>query len=147
MLCDGPDWADPHTAPTCSAAASSELNAPSTSSNHNLPELSRREPRCLKGPPILPGLLASGSVAEERKTADREKKEGEDDRESRAVSSGSSSWAEATAPSADYSQKENTKKPVVPSRDEGDSLGEAGRKCQPRFRRSVADAGAWGFLG
>ncbi|KAJ1188627.1 hypothetical protein NDU88_005386 [Pleurodeles waltl] len=139
--CDGLDWADPHTAPTGSAAAYSELGVPSASSNHNLTELSQREPRCLKGPLILPGLLASGSVAEERKTADRDKTEGEDDGEFRAISSGPSSWVEVTAPSADYSRKENTKKPVVPSRDEGDSLREAGRECHRCFRRSVADAG------
>ncbi|KAJ1151650.1 hypothetical protein NDU88_004430 [Pleurodeles waltl] len=96
---------------------------------------------------LLPGLLASGSAAEERKTAEREKQEGEDDGESRAVSSICSSWAEVTAPSADYSPEEEPKKPVVPSRDEGDNLREAGCECQPRFRRSVADAGAWGFRG
>ncbi|KAJ1160064.1 hypothetical protein NDU88_000566 [Pleurodeles waltl] len=82
--CDGLDGADLHTAPTCPAAASSELDTPSTCSNPNLPELSRREPRCLKGQLILPGLLASGSAAEERKTADREKRGGKDDGESRA---------------------------------------------------------------
>ncbi|KAJ1132221.1 hypothetical protein NDU88_010548 [Pleurodeles waltl] len=140
-------WADPHTAPIYSVAASSELDAPSTFSNPNLPELSRREPRCLKGPPILHGLLVSWTAAEERKMADREKKEGEDYGESRAISSSSSSWAEPTAASAVHSQEENTKKPVVPSRDEGENLREAERECQPRFRRSVADAGAWGFRG
>ncbi|KAJ1117745.1 hypothetical protein NDU88_005942 [Pleurodeles waltl] len=116
---------------------------PSAFSNHNLPVLSRREPRCLKGPPSIPGLLASESVVEERKTADREKMEGKDDGESRAVSSGYTSSTEETAPSAGYCQK----KLAVPSRDEGDNLREAGRECQPRFRRSVADAGVWGFRG
>ncbi|KAJ1198916.1 hypothetical protein NDU88_002754 [Pleurodeles waltl] len=93
------------------------------------------------GPPTLPGVLAVGSVAEERKTTEGKKKEGMDDWESRDVCSGSPSWAEAAAPSADYSPKENTKKPVVPSRDEGDRLREAGRECQPHFRRSMADTG------
>ncbi|KAJ1191578.1 hypothetical protein NDU88_000894 [Pleurodeles waltl] len=92
-------------------------------------------------------MLAFGSGAEERKTTDGEKKEGVDDGELRDVSSGSPSWAEPAAPSADYRPKENRKKPVVPSRDEGDRLREAGRESQPRFRRSVADTGAWGFLG
>ncbi|KAJ1157408.1 hypothetical protein NDU88_010121 [Pleurodeles waltl] len=62
--------------------------------------------------------MAAGSVAEERKTADREKTEGEDEGESRAVSSGYSSRMEETAPSAGYCQE----KPVVPFRDEGDNL-------------------------
>ncbi|XP_069089276.1 uncharacterized protein [Pleurodeles waltl] len=110
---------------------------PSAFSNHNLPVLSRWEPRCLKGPPCIPGLLRAGSVAVERKTADREKTECKDDGESRAVSSGYSSRTEETAPSAGYCQE----KPVVPSRDEGDNLRKAGREWQPRFRRSVADAG------
>ncbi|KAJ1172958.1 hypothetical protein NDU88_004800 [Pleurodeles waltl] len=109
---------------------------PSAFSNHNLPVLSRWEPRCLKGPPCIPGLLRAGSVAVERKTADREKTECKDDGESRAVSSGYSSRTEETAPSAGYCQE----KPVVPSRDEGDNLRKAGREWQPRFRRSVADA-------
>ncbi|KAJ1202134.1 hypothetical protein NDU88_005935 [Pleurodeles waltl] len=107
--------------------------------------LPRQEPRCLKGPLLLPGLLPSGSAAEERKTADREKQEGEDDEETRALSSGSSGWTEATTLSANYTPEEEPKKPMVPSRDEGDNLREAGRKCQPRFRRSVADTGAWSF--
>ncbi|KAJ1117283.1 hypothetical protein NDU88_005483 [Pleurodeles waltl] len=87
------------------------------------------------------------SAAVERKTADLEKQEGEDDGESRADSSGSSSGAEVTVLSAVYTAEEEPKKPVVPSRDEGDDLREAGRECQPRFRRSVADAGAWSFRG
>ncbi|KAJ1116631.1 hypothetical protein NDU88_004837 [Pleurodeles waltl] len=138
--CDGPDWADPHTAPTCSAAASREPDALSSSSNHDITEPSQREPRCLKGPQTLPGRLAFGSDVEERKMTDGKKKEGVDDRESRDVSRGSPSWAEPAAPSADYRPKENTKKPVIPSRDEGDRLREAGRECQPHFRRSVAGA-------
>ncbi|KAJ1147005.1 hypothetical protein NDU88_013256 [Pleurodeles waltl] len=146
-VCDGPDWADPHTAPTCSATASREPDALSASSNHDIPEPSRREPRCLKGPLTLPGRLAFGSVAEERETTDREKKEGVDDGESRDVSSRSPSWAEPAVPSAYHRPKENTKRPVVPSRDKGDRLREAGRECQPHFRRSVADAGVWGFWG
>ncbi|KAJ1122526.1 hypothetical protein NDU88_001012 [Pleurodeles waltl] len=86
-------------------------------------------------------MLAFGSDVEERKTTDGKKKEGMEDRESRDVSRGSPSWAEPAAPSADYKPKENTKKPVVPSMDEGHRLREAGCECQPRFRRSVADAG------
>ncbi|KAJ1161924.1 hypothetical protein NDU88_002404 [Pleurodeles waltl] len=145
--CDGPDWADPHTAPTCSAAASRDPDTLSTLSNHNIPEPSRREPRCLKSLPTLPSALAFGSGTEERKMTDGKKKEGVDVRELRDVSSGSPSWAEPAAPSAEYRPKENKKKPVVPSWDEGDRLWEARRECQPRFRRSMADAGAWGFPG
>ncbi|KAJ1109935.1 hypothetical protein NDU88_007292 [Pleurodeles waltl] len=145
--CDGPDGAGLHTAPTCSAAASGDLNMPSTCSNHNLPGLPRREARCSKGPLLLPELLASRSAAVERKTSDIEKQEGEDDGESRADSIVSSSGAEATMPSAEYTAEEEPKKPVVPSRVEGDDLWEAGRECQPRFRRSVADAGVWIFRG
>ncbi|KAJ1169622.1 hypothetical protein NDU88_001513 [Pleurodeles waltl] len=146
-VCDGPDWADPHTASTCSDDASRKPDALSASSNHDVPEPSRREPRCLKGPPTLPGVWKFGSVAEEKKTTDGDKKEGVDDGESRDISHGSPSWVEPATLSADYSPKENTKEPGVPSRDEGERLREAGRECQPRFRRSVADAGAWGFLG
>ncbi|KAJ1102068.1 hypothetical protein NDU88_007126 [Pleurodeles waltl] len=65
-------------------------------------------------------MLAFGSDAEERKTTNGKKKEGVDDGESRDVSSGSPSWSEPVAQSADYRPKENTKKPVVPSRDEGE---------------------------
>ncbi|KAJ1117284.1 hypothetical protein NDU88_005484 [Pleurodeles waltl] len=145
--CDGPDGADPHTAPTCSATASGDLNTLSTCSNHNLPGLRWRDAQCLKNLLLLPELLASRSAAVERKTADLEKQEGEDDGESRADSSGSSSGLEATVLSAEYTAEEEPKKPVVPSRDEGDDLREAGRECQPRFRRSVAVAGAWSFRG
>ncbi|KAJ1176847.1 hypothetical protein NDU88_002114 [Pleurodeles waltl] len=109
--------------------------------------LPQREARCIQGLLLLPELLASRSAAVERKTADIEKQEGEDDGESRADSSGSSSGAEATVPSAEYTAEEEPKKPVVPSRDEGDDLREAGRECQPRFRRRVADAAAWSFWG
>ncbi|KAJ1137588.1 hypothetical protein NDU88_003986 [Pleurodeles waltl] len=145
--CDGPDWADPHTTPTCSAASSRDPDALSTSSNHGIPGPSRREPRRLKGLPTLPRLLAFGSGEEEKKTTDGTEKEGVDDRKLRDVSSGSSGCAGPTAPSADCRPKENRKKPVVPSGDEGDRLWEARLECSLRFRRSVADAGAWGLPG
>ncbi|KAJ1100307.1 hypothetical protein NDU88_005393 [Pleurodeles waltl] len=129
--CDGPDWADPHTAPTCSAASFRDRDALSTSSNHGIRGLPRREPRCLRGLPTLPSWLAFGSGEEERKTTDGTKEEGVDDRKLRGVSSGSPGCAELTAPSADCRPQENRKKPVVPSGDEGNRLREkrGRRRC------------------
>ncbi|KAJ1130460.1 hypothetical protein NDU88_008812 [Pleurodeles waltl] len=72
----------------------------------NKPPCDGPDARCLKDPLLLPELLASRSAAVERKTANLEKQEDEDDGESRAESSGSSSGVEVTVLSAEYTAEE-----------------------------------------
>ncbi|KAJ1172966.1 hypothetical protein NDU88_004808 [Pleurodeles waltl] len=120
--CDGPDWADPHTAPACSAASPRDPDEPSPSSNHGVRWPSQRQLRRLKGLPSLPTGMAIGSGEERRKTTNGTKEEDVDNRSLPGVSSGSLGCAEPTAPSADCRPKENRKKPVVPSGDGGDRL-------------------------
>ncbi|KAJ1129202.1 hypothetical protein NDU88_007573 [Pleurodeles waltl] len=143
--CDGPDWADPHTASACSAAFPRDPGELSPSSNHGLQGPSRRELGGLKDLPAFPTGWAIGSGKEKRSTADEKKEEDVEDRKRPGVPSGSSDCAEPTAPSADCRLKEYRKKPAVPSRDEEDRLRGVRREDPPRFRRSVAGTGAWGF--
>ncbi|KAJ1084572.1 hypothetical protein NDU88_004718 [Pleurodeles waltl] len=109
---EGPDWADPHNAPACSAASPPDRDGPARSSNSGIPWPSQLELGRLKGLPSLPEESAIGSDEERRKTTDETKEEDEDNRS-------------------------------LPS--EGDRLRGASREYPPRFRRSVAEAGAGGL--
>ncbi|KAJ1105213.1 hypothetical protein NDU88_002621 [Pleurodeles waltl] len=142
--CDGPDWADPHNAPACTAASPPDLDGPPRSSNRVVKCPSQRELGSLKGLPLLPGKRAIVSGVHKRKTTEETRKEVEDDRISPDVSRGSQGCAEPSAPFEGCGQKEKSRKPVVPFGDEGNRLRGARREYPPRFRRSMAEEGAWG---
>ncbi|KAJ1134658.1 hypothetical protein NDU88_001109 [Pleurodeles waltl] len=140
--CGGPDWADPHSAPACSATSPPDPDGPSHSSNRGVPWPSQQEFGRLKGLPSLPEESAIGSGAGKRKTTEETKGEDEDDRSSTDVSVRASGCVEPSAPSKGCGQKERSRKLMAPFGDEGDRLRGERREYPPRFRRSVAEAGA-----
>ncbi|KAJ1185138.1 hypothetical protein NDU88_001933 [Pleurodeles waltl] len=145
MPCDGADWADPHNAPACSAASPPDLDGPPRSSNRGVPCPSQQELGCLKGLPSLPWEKVIGSGVHKRKTTEQTREKDEDDRSPPDVSGGSQGCAEPSAPFKGCGQKDKSRKPVVPFGDEGNRLRGARRKYPSCFRRSVAEAGAWGL--
>ncbi|KAJ1203467.1 hypothetical protein NDU88_007253 [Pleurodeles waltl] len=133
-----------HIAPACSAASPPDPDGPPRSSNCVVKCPSQRELESLKGLPSLPEGKAIGSGVDKRKTAEETREEDEDDRSSPDVSGGSQGCVEPSAPHKGCGQKVKSRKPVVPFGDEGNRLRGARREYPPRFRRSVAEAGAWG---
>ncbi|KAJ1181494.1 hypothetical protein NDU88_006701 [Pleurodeles waltl] len=105
---------------------------------------SQRELGSLKGLPSLPKMMAIVSGVDKRKTTEETRDEDEDNRISPEVSGGSQGCVEPSAPFEGYRQKEKSRKPVVPFEDEGNRLRGARHEYPPRFRRRVAEAGAWG---
>ncbi|KAJ1115626.1 hypothetical protein NDU88_003848 [Pleurodeles waltl] len=143
-FCDGPDWADPHNAPACTDASPADPDGPPRSSNHVIRCPHQWEPGRLKGLPPLPGKRAIESGVPKRKTTEETTEKDEDDRTTPDVSGGSKGRAEPSTP-FECCGKKKSRKPAVPIGDEENSLRGAGREYPPRFRRRVAEAGAWEY--